>query len=91
VGQHVTVRFLVQSTSLAGSREYLNALEQTSAQYGFSAVVAGSVVRTAEYDPANYDFGHTIAVSGTVQLLQSRPVIVVNAARQITSTTPSSQ
>jgi hypothetical protein len=84
VGQMATVTYLVQSTTLNGESELLNALAEDVSQDGFSAVLAPSVVRQATFDPANYDFGHTIAVRGTVRLEGDRPTILVTTLDQIT-------
>jgi hypothetical protein len=84
VGQMATVTYLVQSTTLNGESELLNALAEDVSQDGFSAVLAPSVVRQAEFDPANYDFGHTIAVRGTVRLEGDLPTILVTTLDQIT-------
>ena len=87
VGQNATVRFIVQSTSVQGGSELLNALGRDSYEYGFSAVLSDSVVRTATYDPADYDFGHAVSVKGIIRIVQRQPAILVRTlTRSLRST-----
>jgi hypothetical protein len=83
-----TVKYLVKSTNLEGDAELLNALDENSYQVGFSAVLTASLVRQSEFDPADYDFGHTIFVRGTVRLVGHRPTILVTTQDQITPKAP---
>jgi hypothetical protein len=85
VGQESTVRFVVQSTHLQGNRELLNALNGSSFPYGFSVILSDSVVRQAEHDPAEYDFGHTVSVEGRIRMSADRPVILVTDPGQISA------
>jgi hypothetical protein len=48
-------------------------------------ILSDSVVRQAEYDPAEYDLGHTISVEGMIRMSADRPVIMVTNPGQLSA------
>jgi hypothetical protein len=91
VGQEVAVKFLVRSTDLQGGREFLNSLGESVHQYAFAAALSNSVVHQLAYDPADYDFGHTVSVEGVVRIVHGRPEVLVTAPAQISARNPEGQ
>ena len=85
VGQEVSVKFLVRSTNVQGGRELLNAAAVSSERSAFSAVLADSLVRQSTHDPADFDFGHTVFVTGVVRIVHGQPEVLVTTPAQISA------
>jgi alkaline phosphatase D len=86
VGEEVTVQFVVKSARRLedSSRLFLNSLENFRNDGNFTVILSGKALQGKYKDATAETFrGKTIRASGTVQLFQNRPQIVIMDDKQI--------